>query len=278
MIRTYSQTESARRDTIHTKADGYALDRISNLFYGVSRPANFPLDTWANVLTAWAYAPRCTIQGTWSVIDAMFRPYANLLRLNGVQITEISNNDQVMLASQVNFSDAHAQRLALIVDGDSETLVFMPSAGTGYAHISRVDSGHWSGYSTTGTVSVIPLPYWLEERKGEIILWLDGELMSAPPTYIQENSNVASPAGQPLGGILLNLFDLDPATLDYGDQTDGPFPLYLSGEDLGGLFGHLLKRTIPAGVRLSVRAHQWAGTLGTGVLGSIPNTGSIGQP
>lgn len=278
MIRTYSQTEAARRDTVHTQADGYALDRLSTLFYGVTRPANFPRSTWSNVLTAWAYAPRCTMQGTWAVIDAMFRPYANLLTLTNVTIAAHPTlSDQYVRASHSDFSDAYSQRLAIIDDGEKETLVFMAIADTGYADISRISSGHWSGYSDTGTVTLTPLPYWIEEKVGEVVLWLDGELMGAPPTYMQQQS-YTRPANQPLGGILLNLFDLDPATLDYGDQVDGPFPIYLGAEELSGVFGHILKRTLPAGIRISARVHNWAGQLGTGSFGSIINTGGIGQP
>ena len=55
MIRTISQTESARRDTLISRAADVALDRISSRLFGLSRPANYPRDAWRRTLLALAY-------------------------------------------------------------------------------------------------------------------------------------------------------------------------------------------------------------------------------
>lgn len=256
MIQTFSQIESARRDLVHTQADNLALDRLSTLFYALPRPSTFPIEAWRNVLTAWAYAPRCTIQGTWAVIDAMFRPFTRGLTLIDAEVFTALDAHNMIITHQ-DLDTTHSQRLAIIEKDGEETLVFLPFGASGLAGVCRYSSAYWSGYNELGKLNLTPLPYFIEERPAEIILWLDHVLLSAPPTYMQ-NAPDPRPLNQPLGGILLNLFDLDPATLDFGNQETGAFPLYLQDDDLNGVFGHILKRTIPAGVRLSVRAHRWS--------------------
>ena len=64
---------------------------------------------------------------------------------------------------------------------------------------------------------------------------------------------------EPFGGQLLELFDIDNQTLDFGNQEIGPFPLYLSGSNMDSIFGDLLKKIMPAGIRYSVYAIDWDG-------------------
>lgn len=274
MIRTLSQTESARRDTIFTRADGYAIDRISALLLGVTRPHTYPRDAWAEMLKAFVYQPRGTFRCLFAVLDALFRPWADLTELEGVSIA--TNG----LFSHANVTGAHGGRWAWFTsDTTSERrLVYVATASTGYATLSLIDNGYWQAWSGTDTGSIRFLPFVMTESDCLVTVYLDSELMSAPPTYLQSPDGSARPTGQPYGGHLLNLFDLDPETLDYGDQINGPFPLYLTGEETAGLVGHLMRRLLVAGVHMVVKLADFGDTLGYGPIYSLPRYGVIGGP
>lgn len=274
MIRTLSQTEAARRDTIFSRADGVALDRISARLLNVTRPHTYPRDAWAKMLEAFVYQPRGTFRCLFGVLDALFRPWADLTVIENLSI----NSD-----GEFNSTDllaAHGGRWAWYTsdtDG-SQKLVYLEYAYLSSGRLSTVESGYWDAWSGTDTGSLRFVPFVLTEADCLITLWLDAELLSAPPSYLQSPDGSARPANQPYGGHLLNLFDLDPDTLDYGDQTDGPFPLYLTGEDTAGLIGHLMRRLLVAGVHMVVRLADFGDTLGYGPIFSLPRYGRIGPP
>lgn len=274
MIRTLSQTESARRDTVFMRADGLALDRISTLLLGVSRPHTYPRDAWAKMLEAFVYQPRGTFRCLFAVLDALFSPWADLTALEGVSIG--ANG----VLSHADIIGAHGGRWAWFTSdtGAARQLVYVASASTGTATLSLIDNGYWSAWVGTDIGTLRFLPFQMVESECLVTLYLDAELLNAPPTYLQTPDGSARPVNQPYGGHLLNLFDLDPDTLDYGDQVNGPFPLYLTGEETAGLVGHIMRRLLVAGVHMVVKTADFSGTLGYGPIYSLPRYGVIGGP
>ena len=276
MIRTISQIESARRDTIFSRADGIALDRISARFLGISRPDTYPRDAWAKVLEAFVYQPRGTFRCLFAVLDALLSPWTDLTAVSSLSIDAGGN------FSSTNICIAHAGRWAWFTSDTTaeRTLVYVTSttAGGGAGTVSTIEGAYWRGWDTADTGSLRFLPFMLSEKDCLITLYLDSELMSAPPTYLQSPDGSARPANQVYGGHLLNLFDLDPDTLDYGDQTNGPFPLYLTGEETAGLIGHVMRRVLVAGVQMVVRVVSFGDTLGYGPIYSLPRFGRVGLP
>lgn len=275
MTRTISQTEAARRDTLFTRAEGLALDLLSRRLYGLERPANYPRDAWAQMLRALVYQPRGTFRTVFAVFDALFSPWARLVTLGPVTVSATG----VFASSTI--TTAHAGRWAWFEEAGTgaRTLVWVrtctPSVG---GVLSTAETGYWRAWEQERTGSLYFLPFALVESDCEVTVLLDSELLSAPPTYLQDPAGAARAAGEPYGGALLNLFDLDPATLNYGDQVNGPFPLYLTGAEVGGLFGAVARVLLPAGVALSVRSAVFADTLGYGPIYALPRFGRVGLP
>jgi hypothetical protein len=272
MIRTLSQTEAARRDTIFTRADGYALDELSIELLGLARPATYPRDAWARMLLALVYRPRGTFRTLFAVLDALFEPWSRLTALN-VTVTASGG------VTDATITNAYGSRWGRFVDAESgeQTLVFVTTATTGSLQLATYGSSYfeaWSGEERPGTLTL--LPFTLSESRCLVTMLLDAELLSAPPSYLQSPDGSARPSSQPLGGVLLNLFDLDPDTLDYGDQVRGPYPLYLTGDEVDGVIGHVMRCLLPAGVRLEVRSVDFGGQLGYGPIYSLPRFGRVG--
>lgn len=274
MIRTLSQTESARRDTVFTRADGLAIDRLSARLLGIARPDTYSRAAWANVLAAFVYQPRGTFRCLFAVLDALFRPWSDLTTLEGLSIASSG------LFTHVDITAAHNGRWAWFTSDatSTQTLVFVTSASAGSASLSTIESGYWRAWAGTDTGTLRFLPFMLTEDRCLVTLYLDAELLSAPPTYLQSPDGSARPVGQPYGGHLLNLFDLDPATLDYGDQINGPFPLYLTGDESSGVIGHIMRRLLAAGVHMVVKTADFDDALGYGPIYSLPRYGVIGGP
>lgn len=274
MIRTISQIESARRDTIFSRADGIALDRLSARLLDLPRPHTYPRDAWAKVLESFVYQPRGTFRCLFAVLDALFSPWTDLTVVEGLTIDASGN-----FTSQ-DIGLAHKGRWAWFTsDATSERrLVYVTSTttGGGAGTLSTIENGYWQAWIAADTGSLRFLPFVLTEKDCLITLYLDAELMNAPPTYLQSPDGGARPANQVYGGHLLNLFDLDPATLDYGDQTDGPFPLYLTGEETAGIIGHVMRKLLVAGVHMVVRLADFGDTLGYGPIYALPQFGRIG--
>lgn len=274
MIRTLSQTEAARRDTIFTRADGYALDELSIELLGLSRPATYPREAWARMLLALVYRPRGTFRTLFAVLDALFEPWA---RLTALDVTVSASGG----VTDATITNAYGSRWAWFTDAESgeRTLVFVPTATTGSLQLATYASSYfeaWVGEERSGSLTL--LPFTLSESGCLVTMLLDAELLGAPPSYLQSPDGAARPTGQPLGGVLLNLFDLDAETLDYGDQTRGPFPLYLTGDEVDGVLGHIMRCLLPAGVRLEVRSVDFGGQLGYGPIYALPRFGRVGPP
>jgi len=141
--------------------------------------------------------------------------------------------------------------------------------GTTTARINVNACAYWDAWDTAETaVEVAFLPFFFIELRGKVKLYVDLDLMSVPPTYIQP-TGATRPASQPYGGQLLNLLDLDPSTLDYGNQNQGPYPLYLRGDAASGILGDVLKYIVAAGVRVEIIGLPFGGSLGYSSLSDL---------
>lgn len=272
MIRTLSQTESARRDTIVTRADGVALDRLSLRLWGLSRPHTYPRDAWAQMLKALMYQPRGTMRSVFAVLDALFYPWTELTKIS----VTVSSSGGV---SHSSLTQSHGSRWVWFTsDAGVRTLTYTTSATAGSLQLAVTPSSLYDVVTGEATGTLEFLPFVLTERDCVVSLLLDAELLGAPPSYLQSPDGSARPSGQPLGGVLLNLFDLDPDTLDYGDQTQGPFPLYLTGGEVNGVLGGVMRCLLPAGVHFEARAVTFGDALGYGPLYALPRFGRVGPP
>ena len=253
MIHTLSQTEAARRATIFTRADEDELDRLS-VYYGLTRPSSYPPSAWREFLKAVVYRPRGTVASLFGALDALFTPWTDTTAI-AVDIDASGAFTHPALTS-----DAYAHRWIRV--GGAYHWVDSVDESTNTAQLNTVASSYWSAWGGAQTsVEVAFLPFFFVEGDATIRLLLDIDLLTVPPTYLQESA-ATRPAGQPYGGQLLNLLDLDPDTLDFGDQNNGPYPLYLRGDAARGVLGGVLRHIIAAGVRVDILGIPFGGALG----------------
>lgn len=266
MIRTLSQIESARRDTIITRASDAALDKLAKYYY-LSRPSAYPLAAWREVLAHVVYQPRGTYRVLFHALNALFSPWRDSVQLT-VDIDAAGGFTHADLTST-----AYAHRWVRI--NGKYYWIDSVDTGTTTAQLAKHRSEYWDSWAEAAAgVSVSWLPFYIIELPAKIEIYLDVELLAVPPTYAQP-AGAARPATQPHGGHLLNLLDLDPATLDYGDQARGPFPLYLAGDEVGGILGDLLRQIIPSGVEVTLAGTRWGDALGFPSLSSQMRQGSV---
>jgi hypothetical protein len=224
------------------------------------------------MLLALVYRPRGTFRTLFAVLDALFEPWS---RLTALDVTVTASGG----VTDPTITNAYGSRWAWFTDAENgeQTLVFVTTATTGSLQLATYGSSYfeaWGGEERSGSLTL--LPFTLSESSCLVTMLLDAELLSAPPSYLQSPDGSARPSNQPLGGVLLNLFDLDAETLDYGDQVRGPYPLYLTGDEVDGVIGHVMRCLLPAGVRLEVRSVDFGGQLGYGPIYSLPRFGRVG--
>lgn len=268
MIRTFSQIERARRETLISRVDDDRLDYLSR-FYGLTRPASYPVDAWRNVLINVVYQPRGTLRTLFTALDALFAPWRD--------VTEID----VTINADGTFTDntlttAHAHRFVRINTGSEYIYSWVETVdeNTHTAQLNVNQCEYWDAWNQSVTGSVSFIPFFIVETDAQIKIVLDTVILSAPPTYLQ-TAGATRPQSQPYGGHLLNLLDLDPNTIDFGSQIEGPFPLYLTGDEAGGILGDLLRRLIPAGVSTLIVNGQFGGDIGYPALSQLVQTGSL---
>tara|TARA_Y100000114_G_C11738620_1_gene317682 strand:+ start:181 stop:843 length:663 start_codon:yes stop_codon:yes gene_type:complete len=215
------------------------------------------------------YQPRGTIQTLFSALNALFAPWRDAVKLN------------VSIDAQGSFvhpdlTTAHAHRWVKIDSGGVTRYAWLETVneGTNTGQINTLKCAYWDAWSAAVTGEMSFLPFLIVEDDARVRLVLDTFVLSVPPTYLQSTGSVR-PQGQPNGGHLLNLLDLDPNTIDYGDQQRGPFPLYLHGDMASGILGDLLRRLIPAGIKTEIIGAQYGGDIGFPTLSDLITTGGI---
>jgi hypothetical protein len=282
-----SQIDKARHSTVFTRATTTDLDRLS-FFYDLVRPASFPRVYWAKVMQAIVYQPKGTYAQLFNVLYWSFKPWTDQETYENVLI---STEGRFVLPTG-DLSDGRVHKLVRCTFTDGSVKIYMVyqihETGTPPIVVRRyqlfTDQTHasnsmFSVYTRGQSVTVKTmefLPFLIFEttggglgnlnalddlRNGKITIYLDSTLAKAPPTYMKED-NEERDAGEPFGGQLLELFDLDPDTENYGDQINGPFPLYLGGSQLEGVFGTLLDKCISAGIKYELINQDWDTSLG----------------
>ena len=268
MIRTLSQTEIARRDTLIKRCDDDRLDRLSR-YYGLTRPVSYPIDAWRNLMINVVYQPRGTLRTLFTALDALFAPW----RDHTARAVSIASKGSV---TDATMTTNHAHRWVRIENNAGARFswleTFTPATNTAQLNINQMC--YWDAWDTAVDGVLSFLPFLIVEGNASLKIRIDATLFSTPPTY-KQNAGATRPTGQPFGGHLLNLLDLDPTTENFGDQINGAFPLYLTGENASGVLGDLLRRLIPAGVRVQIEAVRYGVDIGYPALSELAQKGSL---
>ena len=278
MPRSISRTDEAFQDTLIHKASGFAVDEIAAL-YGLRRPANWPTSDWVNVMRSIVFAVKGSYGSMLSMFTELFRPWARRAEeectISTLQVVSAPTMPAYFVPGRLveierSNGDRHVVAIQHRQEAGASTLLRMEPGGSYSANypIEGVKS-------ETATIRLLPFIF-KETQENRVYgtharsvrypqgralfqVLLDSSLLSVPATYMTERAEIrqdpAGPLGAdniPYGGIVLTL---TAGSVDerYRNETSGPFPLYLFGEDASGLFTFLLRYVLPAGVRGEIR-------------------------
>lgn len=287
MLIPLSQTELAHRDTLIAKSFSVAMDRLGEL-YGLPRIPRIPRVFWQDVLAAAALGPRDRITTIHSVLKAIMGPWSSLL-ITAVDL-QVAQPSKLVGGTPggVAWSCTHEHRLIEVGGTDTWKGVYWSTGVNGAdLDLAAVGTSYWRGANWTANESGIPvrvLPFWLREDGAVVRIYLDAELFSVPPTYLQPEADedpsvvlgvhvprppLPRPGGQPLGGALLSSGAISAPAAFEG-------PLYLPGDGLRGLLQVLLDSLCAAGVKLGLYTLEWCAASSLGI-GSLEDLGLYGR-
>lgn len=266
MREPFCQAEEAFRDTLITKAEGFAFDKVAAL-YGLPRIQVIQRPYWRALVHAAAYGPRDRLGTVWAAAEAIFDQWADPLLTFPVSLDP--GTPQVITAAGT-WTCAHVGRFVRVGDLG----IYWSTGFSGFdLELSPVSTALWRGASWASAASVDAkiLPFWVKDYGAIVEILIDAELFSAPPTYLQPNSVDARPAGQPIGGQLISSPVIEGA--DYR-------AIYLQGEELRGLLQVVLDSLCAAGVRVVLRSVEGCASsgLGLGSLADLLARGRVGGP
>lgn len=281
MPRSISRTDEAFQDTLIHKASGFAVDEIAAL-YGLRRPANWPTSDWVNVMRSIVFAVKGSYGSMLSMFTELFRPWARRAEeectIAGLQVVTpvgfLSTFPSYFTAGRlVEIERSNGDRHVVAINRRQDlgtTLLYMEPGGS-YSANYPIEG------VTSETATIRLLPFIFKETQENRVygtharsvrypqgralfqVLLDSSLLSVPATYMTGRAELrqdpAGPLGAdniPYGGIVLTLTATN-ADERYRNETSGPFPLYLFGEDASGLLTFLLRYVLPAGVRGEIR-------------------------
>lgn len=271
MLQPYSQTEQAARDTYLHKAESWAFDTLAELV-GLPYNAGFSRAAWRDLLLAAAYGYR----GTWTTFFAGLRA---LYEPQGEAVTVTRDPAAPQTLTYVSglaaggWECSHANRLIVVegavywstgpqIGGGTSATLTLDAQATSYWQ-----AADWSGLPAADQVVATVLPFLPVEHTPGPILDNAGDQLDAltsgagvgarirlllsqgfasPGSYLIDPAGAAKPAGQPYGAHMMDLFD--PNTPEAGDQTNGPFPLYLASADSVESLRKILRPLLVAGV------------------------------
>jgi hypothetical protein len=264
MLQPISQAEQAHRDTLIAKASGFALDRLGDL-YGIPRIPRIAGVYWRDALAAAALGPRDRLGTVFSVLRAMLAPWESVLTTTSD--LQLAQPDRLVggTPAGVAWNCAHTHRL---VEVEGHGIFWSTGVSGADLLLATTATTYWRAASWAANESgvlVKVIPFWLREEGARLTVYLDAELFGVPPTYLLPEAVAARPAGQPIGGALVQDATVQ-ATLDG--------PLYLPGDGLGGLIQSVIDGLCAAGVQVQLVGRQWCATaLGMGTLKDLADYG-----
>jgi hypothetical protein len=260
-----SVLEQLRRDQLIHMADGARLDELARI-HRFPRPSVIERSSWREALRAVVHGPRGLPGSIKGFLRAALRQWDVV-----VEVTREPSNPQRITATAGagTFLQAHVGRNVLIggevyrIAGPAD----LSATGAGeYVTLSKLPTPLWAAadWAATGTGDTAEariLPFLIEDRTQgprttmdvtarpddaclvRVRLFIDVE--TPPPTYMVDAGD-ARAGDEPYGGhVLADAFEA-------GDQTTGPFPIYLGGDPSWEELALLLKKLVAPGIRVDV--------------------------
>ncbi len=287
MLARWSRIELALRDTLWSRANAGAFDRLARLHH-IPRPGFFSVEAWRRFGRAVLWGPRGTPGSTFDALEGLWSDSTETIAVT----LATANPDRVTGAAGA-FGVKHLHRLvrlrfirassvpfdvgAPVSDHPYISRVFFsvgPALTSGqtsaYLELSEVATSYWEGAAwDRGEDEIHPsyqaatlevLPFLLTEPTPgadvgtpagpygaplEVQIHVERSAVVIPPTYLLDPGGVdraTVDASMPGGGIIMDQFNIDdvsPTPPTGGNQTTGPYPVYLAGDELGEIAAHV---------------------------------------
>ena len=260
IINNISQLEAASRSVNINRASGRDLDALSRMF-GYANPRILPDNYWKECVKILAYGAKGTPGIVFDFAEAFFDFWSQ-----GVTYETTIVSKAIEAPVDVEFNCAYTNRLVRVYyaleDGsfnDNKSLIHYVtgvSAG-GELQLSTCSTSYWAGcvQEDSHQVKVKVLPFLIDESKpGVVKLIVDSAIFITPSHYLLDD------ASTPRGILGYNTHLLDFFGVEeerFANLDIGLYGIYLNGEDVGGEFSYLIKKLVPAGVRVAITARTW---------------------
>jgi len=280
MISMWSQMEAAWRSTMIHTANGPFFARLARLSQFIYQPG-IKEGSWRRALLELTYGRRGSKGTTFDVVRHVFRQYDTL-----VEVDVDPNNPTVLtfVSSEglTAFNHEHVGRYVSTPYGVMWSGGPVLCGGVGpetsaTLELSPHTAADWVGaqwpftVTTRMTVRLLPFLYYemqqqpldMRDPMAEYytgnqclidVYFLDDIVPAVPATYLQDATNVLTPAGVPLGGQLV-----DDAFVVGDPLGDGPHPVYLVDDGAFAAIRTQVQRTLAAGVEIRfLRTYKYA--------------------
>lgn len=253
----------ARQATQIHAAEGADLRTLSNM-HGLPWIAqSLDESTQRAFLRATAYSAKGAPAALFRSLRTIFRAYERTLTS-----ATLTPNAQGATISHPELTDEDADTWLEWAPADgSPAQIYHARAAQAGAVLTTPARTTWhqkpplTGSATTG--QIIILPFTISEpapadsaeaargvsRPCEVIINTTADTLDTPPTYLRELDTARIPP-EPHGGHIMDLFDGNPDT-SQGDQTLGPYPLYLPSDGETSL-SSTLEKLLAAGIKLRI--------------------------
>ena len=246
MLEAENRLDKMREETLITQASGESLSRLVQ-FYGLSKQLPVSSPVYRHSLRKSVWGARATWGCVYSSLVALFADYALKLVVDQVATRRVT------YASGVNCQ--YNNRLCYIngspylsTQAAGQTIWFNPIPTSVYRGAS------WDAASD---VELTIYPFLVRDFGCTVDILIDSALLRPPPTYLHTDvTDLARNPEEPYGGAVMDGYSSVPAHRT-GDQVDGPFPIYLAGDVLGGDILDYLTALTAGGVHVKLRSKTW---------------------
>lgn len=263
MLQSLNRVEELLRETMLTTAKGAAFNRLCT-YFGYEKPKYISEHYWRKGMLKAVYGARGTPMMALSFLEAIFGEWIDEISTytgyatarNVMEFDEVSCN----LEGRLVRVDGILHRTAYVDPTYSDRLVFVPVNTTMFTG---------ADFTPAQTYELKFLPFDIEEYGCEYRIILDEGVISYPKFYFAETD------GQPKGedelpnGHIMELFSQVTAER-FGDQLEGPYPIYLGADEFTSLFFDALDMMLAAGIHERVLLTRWCPDL-VSIYGSIYN-------
>jgi len=241
MITHISKLDDARNDTLITKAEGEALNRLS-MFYGFERPQYIKDENWRSALKASIFGARGTLGILFDFVNKVFKEFSDFTTYEMSSLVENTMTytgtvNPVNLEGRLCKINGKTHYIASIVNTAGSTTTF---------RVANFDTSYFKAMpNLTGqTFNVSILPYIIEEYGGEVKLIVDAGLFSIPSHFLKNHAQTI-----PAGGYILDYFSSIQGNR-FGDQLAGKYPVYLLDEQFNVRFFDVILNILASGIQL----------------------------